>query len=724
MSSNPFRIQHLWLILVIFSINAHSSYLDYIYQDKSPSFNNFGQTGLIQLPTAESLAEGSLYVTFTRNDIYKFGAMTISPFDWLEGSYFYYRPYDVYWFFDPTEAAKGLFLDKGFNIKFKYKPNKDYLPSDIAIGLDDFAGTGLFSKQYVVGTHDFGSLKATFGFGTGLFSAEAEYTIANNELFGDLGNFGFNSSRYSKGGDLTYDLWFRGERSFFGGIEYTIPYSKGITLKVEKDPFNYFAFLSPLYGLAPEAKFLRQKDSDYNFALNIPFFDSSSVQLYYFKGNTFGFTFSIGANFNKGFFKKEKISTKAVHISKSSNQKKSFYEDLLFNLNSKNLFVQSAEIKDKSLKVAIAQATYNNPVQGSELVAEISKNVSKINNLDIENIEITNVNANLEMNRVTFLKDYFEYPSSAYNYLKKSKISFESGNKTEYLQNEFKPRLTFPRQTFGWTPVILNHIGDPIKFYHGGLILRLDHDIAFSRRLTLNSQYATTIFNNFDEKRYSPRSELEHVRTDIVKYLQESDNYIPRMQMNYIWSPYQNIYAKLSGGLLEQMYGGVGGEVLYKPFNRNYSVGIELYKLQQRSYDQLFEFREYKPLTGHINFATVLYPLNIVTKLSIGQYLAGDRGYTFDISRKTKSGFRAGFFFTRTNVSAELFGEGSFDKGFYFQLPIDTFLNRKRSGNLNFKLRPLTRDGGQKLQQGSDLIGIIYNSSYDEIAESFYEKNN
>jgi len=88
-SSNPFRIQHLWLILVIFSINAHSSYLDYIYQDKSPSFNNFGQTGLIQLPTAESLAEGSLYVTFTRNDIYKFGAMTISPFDWLEGSYFY-----------------------------------------------------------------------------------------------------------------------------------------------------------------------------------------------------------------------------------------------------------------------------------------------------------------------------------------------------------------------------------------------------------------------------------------------------------------------------------------------------------------------------------------------------------------------------------------------------------------------------------------------------------
>ena len=117
---------------------------------------------------------------------------------------------------------------------------------------------------------------------------------------------------------------------------------------------------------------------------------------------------------------------------------------------------------------------------------------------------------------IYYISILYIYFKRAYNYLKKSKISFESGNKTEYLQNEFKPRLTFPRQTFGWTPVILNHIGDPIKFYHGGLILRLDHDIAFSRRLTLNSQYATTIFNNFDEKRYSPRSELEHVRTDIV----------------------------------------------------------------------------------------------------------------------------------------------------------------------------------------------------------------
>ena len=77
------------------------------------------------------------------------------------------------------------------------------------------------------------------------------------------------------------------------------------------------------------------------------------------------------------------------------------------------------------------------------------------------------------------------------------------------------------------------------------------------------------------------------------------------------------------------------------------------------------------------------------------------------------SGWRAGFFFSRTNVSAEEFGEGSFDKGFYFQIPMD-LLSKKYQGNYsNFRLSPLTRDGGAKLYHDKDLRGLIYNSTYD-----------
>ena len=101
--------------------------------------------------------------------------------------------------------------------------------------------------------------------------------------------------------------------------------------------------------------------------------------------------------------------------------------------------------------------------------------------------------------------------------------------------------------------------------------------------------------------------------------------------------------------------------------------------------------------------------------LSYGKYLAEDTGYTFDLSRISKLGIRSGFFFTRTDVPARIFGEGSFDKGFYFQIPLDIFSKKYNSDYASLKLKPLTRDGGQKVEHQKSLQGLIYNSSSYEI---------
>ena len=54
------------------------------------------------------------------------------------------------------------YLDKGFNVKFKYKPKNGNRPN-LAIGLDDFAGTGFFTREYVVATQDLQNMKVTAG---------------------------------------------------------------------------------------------------------------------------------------------------------------------------------------------------------------------------------------------------------------------------------------------------------------------------------------------------------------------------------------------------------------------------------------------------------------------------------------------------------------------------------------------------------------------------------
>ncbi|MFL2731113.1 MAG: YjbH domain-containing protein [Gammaproteobacteria bacterium] len=133
-----------FFFLLIFSASIHSGYLDYLLPNNKQiynfSYNSFGQIGLIQTPVAGSRSEGSIALTLNKNDIWKFGTLTASPFDWLEASYFYYRPSDLIW---EGNNVRGHYLDKGFNVKFIYRPNKNNIPN-LAIGLDDFAGTGYF----------------------------------------------------------------------------------------------------------------------------------------------------------------------------------------------------------------------------------------------------------------------------------------------------------------------------------------------------------------------------------------------------------------------------------------------------------------------------------------------------------------------------------------------------------------------------------------------------
>ena len=90
------------------------------------SYNSFGQIGLIQTPVADSRPEGSIALTLNKNDIWKFGTVTASPFDWLEASYFYYRPSDLRW---EVNNIRGHYLDKGFNVKFIYRSQKSNIPN-------------------------------------------------------------------------------------------------------------------------------------------------------------------------------------------------------------------------------------------------------------------------------------------------------------------------------------------------------------------------------------------------------------------------------------------------------------------------------------------------------------------------------------------------------------------------------------------------------------------
>jgi hypothetical protein len=178
------------------------------------------------------------------------------------------------------------------------------------------------------------------------------------------------------------------------------------------------------------------------------------------------------------------------------------------------------------------------------------------------------------------------------------------------------------------------------------------------------------------------------------------------MQLNYFKNPLEDLYFKFSAGIFESMFAGFGFEALYRPFSGDMAVGVDAWRVRQRAFDQMFSFRDYETSTGHITFYYREPSSKVLFKLIGGKYLAQDSGITLDLSREFYSGFQIGIFASRTDISKTEFGEGSFDKGFYWWMPVDLFFGDYRKQTTGWGLRPLTRDGAQRLVQGYPLWGV------------------
>jgi hypothetical protein len=163
------------------------------------------------------------------------------------------------------------------------------------------------------------------------------------------------------------------------------------------------------------------------------------------------------------------------------------------------------------------------------------------------------------------------------------------------------------------------------------------------------------------------------------------------------------------------MFGGGGGEILWRPQNARWALGADIYEVWQRDFNRLFGLQNYHQTTGHVSlyYDSPWYDLNFM--LRAGQYLAGDRGFTFQVTRRFSTGVEIGAFFTKTNVSAQQFGEGSFDKGIIIRIPLGWIAPLETQGNIALDLRPVQRDGGQFLAGDATLYEETRATSQGEL---------
>ena len=242
------------------------------------------------------------------------------------------------------------------------------------------------------------------------------------------------------------------------------------------------------------------------------------------------------------------------------------------------------------------------------------------------------------------------------------------------------------------------------EFFKGALMLENSSEIIIRENLFFSSNLKYSLIDNFDDLKYPPVNTYPaQVRSDIKDYLKNFNEgiFIGRAQLDYHLSPKKNHHIMMSAGILEEMFNGAGFEYLYYDQDLDYAVGFEIFEVKKRDYMMRFGTLDYKNVTGHLNFYYRNYGrIPFDAKISYGEYLAGDEGLTIDLSRSFSNGTKFGIFASFTDVSTDEFGEGSFDKGIYFNIPV--------FGNLiNYSWKPLTKDPGAKLNRKHSLYDLL-----------------
>lgn len=273
----------------------------------------------------------------------------------------------------------------------------------------------------------------------------------------------------------------------------------------------------------------------------------------------------------------------------------------------------------------------------------------------------------------------------------------------------------YPRLSWSISPETKQSLFDPNVPLQAQLLVGVTSSVDLYPGVTISGKFDVNVYNNFTDKRPSD-SKLPHVRSDVQKYYKHGVNGIANLQADYRTRLAPDLFVKVSGGYLEDMFGGAGAQIVWRPKNSRFTIGADAYEVWQRDFDRLIYFQSYHVFTGHVNvyYESPWYGLNF--NIHAGRYLAGDYGATFEVMRRFDSGVELGAFATFTNVPFKKFGEGSFDKGVMARIPLEWALPIHSQSAYSLTLRPLQRDGGQRLDNDDSLYEETRRTGYGSFA--------
>jgi hypothetical protein len=657
--------------------------------------NSLLQGGYFTMPSARTYNAGELGFGFAYVPPYHVWSLAFQFFDHLEatGNYWVYKGC-----LEPNFGFLGYGDDaeRAVNAKFILLRRKDgytFLP-EFALGWNDFIGSCRFESFYAVMTKEFLNLdlEATLGWGSGRIRG----------VFGGLAWSPFRKSKY---------FW------------------KGLTLMAEYDANDYKHHPS-------EHKRGRKVDSRINWGAQLDLYKLIRASVSSLRGNSFAgslaFHYNLGAS--EGLF--PKIYDPPLYSGpvdqEPLGQVRSREEvalQLAYAFREQGLDIYSIRLvplehgKDRIWMKAI-NLRYREEDQlrtrlETVLGALVPENVAEVVIVD----EADGVYAHEYKFRGRELRRYAAGSLGEEEFRVVAPLREAAPTPHDYdsclLFHRFKPIwiLTFRP----WLRTFFGSSQGKIK-YETGIALGpegyLWDQIYYSIYATYTVQ--SSVQHLGDQDMLNP-SRIINVRTDTIRYNQANSFHIEQAYLQKSWNLGRGWFTRTAVGYFETAYAGLAVETLYYPVNQSWAIGFEAAGLLKRDYygfgfqhkirkytSEGYKFFPYKGLQYFVDLYYEYKPLSLDFKISVGQFLARDKGARFDVGRTYPSGLRFGLWYTLTNANDVVNHHRYYDKGFSLTMPLDLFMNKSSRTRIGYSMAAWLRDCGAIAATGKELYRTLY----------------
>lgn len=678
----------------------------------TPTLNFYGSPGLIDMPVADMLPQGQFTTTYSYFGGQQRLTLTFQPTSWASASFRYNGIAN--W----NLGGFATYYDRGFDVRFRLFKERRRWPA-VTLGFQDFVGTGIYAAEYLVATKTFetpplggarpGQLKVTAGLGWGRLGS-------NGSIFsyGTRPAFDVNST----GGQVAYNTWFRGPAAPFAGVEWKVNDRLGLKLEYSSDA----------YVTETQTTSVFERRSSLNYGVEWQATPRTRVGAYYLYGSELGLTAQIQLNPRHPVVPLEVPGTLPIkpRPSRAANPQAwstdwaasretthetalSLSRQLAPILDQSGLVLEALDVNAHEAELRFRNLRYRSFAQA---VGRAARAMAQVMPASVETFRLVPVADGLALSATIIRRSDLE--ALEFSPLNTQALAAVTGTADAGEPSDtavIAPDL-YPDYSWSVAPYF-----DP-AYFDPDRPVRLDVGVELrgawrpAPGWTVAGAIRHRLAGNVAGGRAS-NSVLPRVRTDQASYAQFGTT-LNNLFISKQWKPAPDLYARVTAGYFEYMYGGLSGEVLWKPAGNRLALGVEANYVRQRDFDQRFGFRDYSILTGH---ASAYYAMDngFVGQVDVGRYLAGDYGATFSLSRTFDNGWSVGGFFTLTNVSAAEFGEGSFDKGISFRIPLNWFLGKPSRRSTGTTIRPIQRDGGQRVGVPGRLYGQVYHADRREL---------